>query len=161
MKEAARAPFHSTSPRGELVAFDAALSRRGLAGVVKRINERHCILPSPTSLGMHVCMLNIWICIAIEHLLSELAVSQRCALNNNPAEKSTAYFLPLACNWMETFCFPVSSKNWFWLSFLCYDWVKISFYTRKCLLIWHTIFNVAGLDHFSVVRCNASASKLK
>lgn len=68
----------------------AASSCRGLTGMVKSINERYCILSSPASLGMHVCMLNIWICIGIEHLLPELAASQRCAWNNNPADKWTA-----------------------------------------------------------------------
>lgn len=65
----------------------AAFSCWELTGMAKSINELYCILSSPTSLGMHVCMLNIWICIGIEHLLSELTVSQRCALNNNPADK--------------------------------------------------------------------------
>lgn len=72
----------------------AASSCRGLTGMVKSINERYCILSSPASLGMHVCMLNIWICIGIEHLLPELAASQRCAWNNNPADKWTALILP-------------------------------------------------------------------
>lgn len=70
----------------------AASFCRGLTGMVKSINERYCILSSPASLGMHVCMLNIWICIGIEHLLPELAASQRCAWNNNPADKWTALF---------------------------------------------------------------------
>lgn len=74
----------------------AAASRRGLTGMVKPINERYCILASPASLGMHVCMLNIWICIGIEHLLPELATSQHCAWNNNnPADKRTAFFFPV------------------------------------------------------------------
>lgn len=64
--------------RTELSRFDGVQQRSacwGLTGMVKPINELYCILSSPTSLGMHVCMLNIWICIGIEHLLSELAVS--------------------------------------------------------------------------------------
>lgn len=68
----------------------------GLTGMAKSINELYCILSSPASLRMHVCMLNIWICIDIEHLLS---VSQSCALNNNPAGKWTASSLPQPCNW--------------------------------------------------------------
>lgn len=74
----------------------AASSCRGLTGMVKSINERYCILSSPASLGMHVCMLNIWICIGIEHLLPELAASQRCAWNNNLADKWTALFFLLS-----------------------------------------------------------------
>lgn len=87
--------------RTELSRFErraAAFSCWELTGMVKSINELYCILSSPTSLGMHVCMLNIWICIGIEHLLSELAVSQRCALNNNPADKWAAFSLPSPCN---------------------------------------------------------------
>lgn len=117
----------------------AALSCWGLTGMVKCINELYCILSSPTSFGMHVCMLNIWICIGIEHLLSELAVSWCCALNNNPAEKWTAFSLPLPCNWKKiiggTFCFLISSRNRFWMS-NCSLMEGTEFPMWWCLLIW-------------------------
>lgn len=74
----------------------AAFSWWELTGMVKSINELYCILSSPASLRMHACMLNIWICIGIEHLLS---VSQSCALNNNLTGKWTASSLPQTSNW--------------------------------------------------------------